>query len=94
MAQWIVFSVGITRHFYIYQPLHTNDTHQVEIESITAIERLMDEMRCPDVMFVTRYDTCADYIYKKALDRIIKRLRKKYPRRLISSESELLDPHY
>lgn len=93
MAQWVVFSIGITRHFYIYQPLHSNDTHHVEIESIAAIERLMDEMRCPDVIFVTRYDTCADYIYQKPLDRIIKRLRKKYPRRLASSGSELPDQH-
>lgn len=78
--EWIVFSIGTTRHFYIYYLKEDMRSYRVEIESIAAIERLMKRIRCKDAQFVTRYDTERDYIYQKQLDAAVERLRGKYRR--------------
>lgn len=75
---WIIFSIGVTRHFYIYYLEASGRSYRVGIDSIAAIERLLDQSSWNSIQFVTRFETKQDLIFKTELDGAVERLRRKY----------------
>ncbi len=77
---WIIFSIGVHTHFYIYSRDGVTTTNRIHLQSLEQIEEVVAATNCADITFVTRYETEEEFRHQRHPDAIVDRLRETYRR--------------
>lgn len=78
MKSWVVFSIGVSRHFYIFSK-SVESSQRVDFVSVEQVDTIIAELRVDHVTFVTRYDSEEEFRRQRQPDTIVERLRERYP---------------
>lgn len=79
MKTWIIFSIGVSRHFCIHS-YGPHGSRRVDLGSIDEIETILGVRRYDSVTFVTRYESDEEFANHRQPDAVVDQLREKYRR--------------
>lgn len=79
MKSWIIFSIGVSRHFCIYSTTGV-DTCRMIIESLDSVDEIISRLDCEHIVFLARYETEYEFYCQRQPDIIVDQLRERYRR--------------
>lgn len=79
MHSWIIFSIGVSKHFCIYSMTGV-DTCHMAVDSLDSVGDIINRLDCDHVVFLTRYETEVEFYFQRQPDLIVDQLRERYRR--------------
>lgn len=90
MRSWIIFSIGVSTHFYIYSKNGVDTSIRIPFEKTSQVADIIASTDCAHITFVTRYETDEEFLRDRHIDAVVDRLRAMYPSRAAPAESQCL----